>query len=465
MKMISADGTRVLERNDPEMHALLLEALKNATEVNVVSTGSRYSLIVRVSLRAGLFRDDLIGEVGQLMSGYERWLPTTGNPIRDVILKFILVSSPMTRYTYDKVDDKSTMLAINVDNEYKQQCIAFDATNHHVPLCPDVIALIKFPTREKFDEIFFSPNQIYSMCPVFTQLHTYFGMPFKPQVAMIVMESIPATYVSLKQLLFEKREISLGLIAQICAMCVVLFHMCRMVALDANWSNWLVDRTVDRTKAIQLRVKLIDYGMCLNPFDDVVINEIVNTYFETHPTEVEAYLKLMGANPDDSPSDVMNRAIKSVSVPIVPMESWIHKILVISMLIDGFFNMNNSVTKTTCQMKNVFNVVYDNACVSMSKMLQTLSLDLPTYLASQSQEKSQLVHAMLRNMASYMETYYKLRPRSGMEVMDHVGIDTGTDPVALARYGGKKRRKRNSSKRKRNKKKSSKSRKNKMHRK
>jgi hypothetical protein len=204
--------------------------------------------------------------------------------------------------------------------------------------------------------------------------------------------------------------------------------------------------------------------MCLNPFDDVVINEIVNIYFETHPTEVEAYLKLMGANPDDLPSDVMNRAIKSVSVPHAPMESWIHKILVISMLIDGFFNMNHS-TKTTCQMKNVFNVVYDNACASMSKMLQTLSLDLPTYLA-QSQEKAERIHAMLRNMASYMETYYHLRPRRGMEVMDvmdHVGIDT--DQVALGRYGGKKMRKRNSSKRKRNKKKSSKSRKNKMHRK
>ena len=459
MKMISADGSRVLERNHPEIHALLLSKLKTATEVNVVSTGSRYSLIVRVSIGAGLFRDDLIGEDGQLMHRDERWSPATGKPITELILKFILVSSDVTQYEYESdKPNKSTMLQMGVINEYKQQRIAFDETNRHVPLCPDVVALISFPTREKFDEIFLKP-QIYSTCPVITQLRTYFIMQFEPHVAMIVMESIPATYVPLKQL-FQNRKINFGLIAQICAMCVVLFHMCRMVALDANWSNWLVDMM----KPKPLRVKLIDYGMCLNPFDDVVINEIVNTYFETHPTEVEAYLKLMGANPDDSPSDVMNRAIKSVSVPIVPMESWIHKILVISMLIDGFFNMNHSTTKTTCQMKNVFNIVYDNACVSMSKMLQTLSLDLGTYLASQSQEKSKLMHEMLTNMEAYMTTYYGLRPRSGMDDAAAAPLmATGSSPL-----GGKKTsntRKRNSSKRKRNKKRLIKSRKNKMYRK
>lgn len=464
MKMISADGSRVLERNHPEIHALLLSELKTAEKVETVSTGSRYSLIVRVSIGAGLFRDDLIGEDDKLMHEDERWSPATGKPITELILKFILVSSTMTRYTYDKVDDKSTMLQMGVNNEYKQQRIAFDATNRHVPLCPDVVALISFPTREKFDEIFLK-NQIYSTCPVITQLRTYFSMEFKPHVAMIVMESIPATYVPLKQV-FQNRKIYFGLIAQICAMCVVLYDMCRMVALDANWSNWLVDMM----KPKPLRVKLIDYGMCLNPFDDVVINEIVNTYFDRHPTEVEAYLKLMGANPDDlpspSPSVVMNKAIKSVSVPSAPMESWIHKILVISMLIDGFFNMNHSTTKTTCQMKNVFNIVYDNACVSMSKMLQTLSLDLPTYLASQSQKRVQLMNEMLQNMASYMEIYYKLRPRTLSSHADDAAaplMATGSSPL-----GGKKTnntRKRNSSKRKRNKKRLIKSIKNKMHRK
>jgi hypothetical protein len=475
MKMISADGKRVLERNDPEIQKVILTELNTAENVEIVSTGSRYSLIVRVSLRAGLFRDDLVGEDDALMHGDERWLPTTGKPIKEVILKFILISSSMREYTYDKVNDKCTMLQPDVIQECMQQRDAFDATKHHVPVCPDFVAFIPFLSRMTFDEIFANIN--YKNCRVFQKLRTYFSLPFKPQVAMIVMESIPASYVPLKTLL-KGDGISHGLIEQICAMYVVLFHTCSMIALDAHWSNWLVDES----KPPPLGVKLIDFGMCLDRRNTDKIIETLNTYFERHPTEVEAYLKLMGATPGSLPCDVMIKAIQSVHVPIAPMESWIHKILVISMLIDGFFNMNHS-TKKTCQMKHAFNVVYNDACVSMSNILQTLRLDLPTYLALQ-QEKAPHIHAMLHNMASYMETYYSLRPRTGvhdagMDVGAGMHEDAGVDAMgALPSYGdrvldntldehfgGKKMKKRNSSKRKRNKKKSSKSRKNKMHRK
>jgi hypothetical protein len=487
MKIISADGTRVLARNDPEIRALLLSELKTAEKVEIVSTGSAYSLIVRVSLRDGLFRDDLVGEDDALMHGDERWLPTTGKPIREVILKFMLVSDPTSLYEYDSdKHHKGTMLQPDVVNEYKQQLIAFDATKHHAPLCPDVIALIPFLTQSAFDETFFTKpikNKQYSTCRVFQKLRIYFSLPFKPHVAMIVMESIPATYVPLKKL-FKGGGISPDLIAQICAMYVVLFHMCKMVALDAHWSNWLVDMMKE---IIQLRVKLIDYGLSLDTLNTDEISKIVNTYFETHPTELPAYLRLMGAKPSDSPSEVMTKAIKSVSVPIAPMESWIHKILVISMLIDGFFTVNHSpkqnpskpipekLLKTTCQMKTVFNVVYDNACVSMSNILRTLSLDLPTYLALQSQEKSQRIHAMLRNMASYMEIYYALRPRSGMdedeEGMDEGGMDAMIDQAtgSLRRGGNKTNNTRKPMKqrkqRKQNKQRNTNTKKSKMHRK
>lgn len=475
--MISADGSRVLHRDDPEIHTVILSNLKNAEKVEIVSTGSRYSLIVRVSLVAGLFRDDLIGEDGKLMRG-ERWLPTTGKLIRELILKFILVSSTMKEYTYDTVNDKCTMLQPDVINECVQQRDAFDATNQHVPLCPDFVAFIPFLTREAFDNIFNTPkNKHYADCRVFSKLRTYFSIAFKPQVAMIVMESIPASYVPLKQIYKLPDAINPALIQQVCAMYVVLFHMCKMVALDAHWSNWLVDAS----KPPPLGVKLIDFGMCLSTFDTNKIKEIVRTYFERHSTELPAYLRLMGASPGDSPDEVMVKAIMSVRVLDGRMEPWIHKILVISMLIDGFFNMNHS-TKKTCQMKHAFNVVYNDACKTMSNILETLSLDLQTYLASQSEDKSQHVSAMLRNMAAYMTTYYGLGPRTwdlhaddapapapAPESMDQgAALSSYSVRVLHDSHGGKKTnntRKRNSTKRKRNKKNSSKSRKNKMHRK
>jgi hypothetical protein len=452
MKMISQDGQRVFVREQhEEQTSLLLEALKSVEKVEIVSTGSAFSLIVRATFneRLNLFRDDLIGEDDALMVGDARRLPNTGKPIREIILKFILVSSAMTQYTYDNVNDKCSMLQMDVNNEYTQQQLAFDATNVHIPLCPDVVANVLFPTREKFDEIFTMPkNQQYVKCRVFQKLRNYFSLQFKPQVAMIAMESIPATYDTLKGL--KKRGISLESIEQIeqvCAMYVVLFYTCKLIALDAHLSNWLVDIR----KPEPLRFKLIDFGMCISVTNEKLINTIVSNYFKKYSDQLPAYLRLMGANAGDSPSDVMIRAIQSVHVINFPIISWIHKTLVISMLIDGFYNVYHSSRKTTCQMSKVLNLVYDNACVSMTNILQTLSLDLPTYLRSQSSENAARMIQKLNNMSSYMERYYMLRARNlhdfdaepiaTPDMSDVLDASDASDAMPLPRYGGKKTRK------------------------
>lgn len=434
MKMISQDE-RVLVRgqDDVEMVSFFIERLKNAEKVEIVSTGSTYSLIVRVKLSAGesvLFRDDLIGEDDVLMERDKRMLSNTGKPIRDVVLKFILVSSNMTQYTYDTPNDKCTMTQSDVNHEYTQQQLAFDATNMRIPLCPDVIANVVFPTREKFEEIFTIPkNQQYVKCRVFQKLRTYFSLQFNPQVAMIAMESIPKTYVTLRTF-----GISLELTAQVCAMYVVLFHMCKLIALDAHLSNWLVDTT----KPEQLRFKLIDFGMCISVVNHEMISKIVVDYFKTRPKQLPAYLRLMGAKDEESPSVVMIRALLSVHVPDSPFISWIHRILVISMLVDGFFNVARSSTKITCQMSKVFNLIYNNACVSMENMLQTMSLDLSTYLHSQPEKNAERTDKMLNNMASYMKRYYDLQLRN-LDYDDTVASGVPEpDMGMLSRYGGKK---------------------------
>lgn len=436
MKMISQDGQHVFVREQhKEQTSLLLEALKSVEKVEIVSTVSGFSLIVRVTFneRLNLFRDDLIGEDDALMVGDARRLPNTGKPIREIILKFILVSSEMTQYTYDNVNDKCTMTQSDVNHEYTQQQLAFDATNMRIPLCPDVIANVVFPTREKFKEIFtIHKNQQYVKCRVFQKLRTYFSLPFKPQVAMIAMESIPKTYVTLRTF-----GISLELTAQVCAIYVVLFNICKLIALDAHLSNWLVDMS----KPEPLRFKLIDFGMCISVINHERISKIVFDYFETRPMQLPAYLRLMGAKDGESPSDVMNRALLSVHVPDSPLISWIHRILVISMLVDGFFNVARSSTKITCQMSKVFNLIYDNACVSMENMLQTMSLDLSTYLHSQPEENAERTIKMLNNMSSYMEKYYALQARN-LHYDDTVAPEPDMGMLGmLSRYGGKKTRK------------------------
>ena len=99
-------------------------------------------------------------------------------------------------------------------------------------------------------------------------------------------------------------------------------------------------------------------------------------------------------------------------------------------------------------MSKVFNLIYNNACVSMEHMLQTMNLDLTTYLRSQPAENAELTVRLLNNMSSYMERYYMLRPRN-LHHSDDVSDAAEDMPAVLSRYGGMKLKSNKSSKTKR----------------
>ena len=200
MKAISLDGTRVLERNDPEIREIILSKLKSAEKVDIVSTGSLYSLIVRVKFMPdkpsgflGFFsspkptrlRDEIIDEHGRLMQNDERWLPTTGKPIREIILKCVVVHPEPRKYTYGFLDDKNMMTIQHVQSEYMVQNTAFDKTKSMFPICPDAISLLNFTDMASFDETFSNP--IYRDCAVFQKLREYYSSIPGATVAMIVI--------------------------------------------------------------------------------------------------------------------------------------------------------------------------------------------------------------------------------------------------------------------------------------
>jgi hypothetical protein len=106
------------------------------------------------------------------------------------------------------------------------------------------------------------------------------------------------------------------------------------------------------------------------------------------------------------------------------------------MLIDAFANSNPH--KNTCKMSNVFNMVYDEACDSMNKMLHTLSLELPAYLEAHPENAARITK-ILSDTVSYMERYYALRARN-LHYDDRVALP-GPNMGMLSRYGGKKKRK------------------------
>jgi hypothetical protein len=442
MKAISLDGTRVLERNDPEIREIVLSKLKTAEKVDIVSTGSLYSLIVRVkfmpdkpsgflwffsSPEPTRLRDEIVDEHGRLMQNDERWLPTTGKPIREIILKCVVVHPEPRKYTYGFLDDKNMMTIQHVQSEYMVQNTAFDKTKSMFPICPDAISLLNFTDMASFDETFSNP--IYRDCAVFQKLREYYSSIPGATVAMIVMESMPASYKSLSH---RVMALDPHLIPQVCAIFTVLFYVCKFITVDAHLSNWFYDEKQPKP----LKVKLIDFGMSLSVYDKDALAQVVDKYFELHPDDLQQYLKLMGASAGESPSAVMHKAVMSVSIPELPLNAWVHKTLVISMLIDAFANSNPH--KNTCKMSNVFNMVYDEACDSMNKMLHTLSLELPAYLEAHPENAARITK-ILSDTVSYMERYYALRARN-LHYDDRVALP-GPNMGMLSRYGGKKKRK------------------------
>lgn len=452
MKAISLDGTRVLERNDPEIREIILSKLKSAEKVDIVSTSSLYSLIVRVKFTPdkpsgflGFFsspeptrlRDEIVDEHGRLMQNDERWLPTTGKPIREIILKCVVVHPEPRRYRYGSLrhpqfavpNDKNMMTIQHVQSEYMVQNTAFDKTKRMFPICPDAISLLNFTDMASFDDTFSNP--IYGDCLVFQQLREYYSSIPGATVAMIVMESVPASYVSLSH---RVMALDPHLIPQVCAIFTVLFYVCKFITVDAHLSNWFYDEKQPEP----LKVKLIDFGMSLSVYDKDALAQVVDKYFELHPDDLQQYLKLMGANAGESPSAVMHKAVMSISIPELPLNAWVHKTLVISMLIDAFSNSNPH--KNTCKMSNVFNMVYDEACDSMNKMLQTLSLELPAYLEAHPENAARLTK-ILSDTVSYMERYYALQAIN-LHYDDAVASGVPEpDMGMLSRYGGKKTRK------------------------
>jgi len=448
MKVISPDGTHVLARNADAIVEFLLSALKTARRVEIVSTGSANSLVVRVEFRDDhvALRDDAVDEHGALMRGDERWAPTTGKRIREVILKCVVVSpepvvppEPVVlpeplKYTYARANDKNATTVKHLISEYEIQHRVFDATKYRFPICPDVISLLDFPDRASFDSIFFDKaNPIYSKCSVFNKLRQYFTLPERPTIAMIVMESVPHSYKPLND---EALRMYPSLVSQVCAMNVILFHTCKFIALDAKLDNWLYD--VAQPEPLQVR--FIDFGLSLDITREPIRSKKIDKFFAMYPAELPAYLRLMGASAGATPSEVMQRAIISVTVPSEPLTEWVHKIQVICMIIDGIFNMLDSKVKKTCQMSHVFNRVYNDACVTMTRTLSTMSLDLNEQL-----KKDPGCHALLNQIAEYLvrNGYLNSAPRLAAEPEPQVESDETAaledeDMVMpLQRHGGR----------------------------
>ena len=446
-----------------------------AVGIDVVSVDSLTGFILRITLPADAtpFRSDVFNERGELMNADEYQLPSTGQTVTQHILKCCIVQpqtepkiSPFASGRY-----KATCTLSEIREEYTNQSEIYDATLAYggMPICPDIYALMIFNLTE-FRETFFtetlSPTHVSTLPPIQTNVFrendvfryllrqleaplpptTKSGAPFERSVGIILMESLPPSYIPLKELkkqlstvtfiggvmmssTLQKKLLFIAMTERALAMCVILFYRTGYIPLDSHLGNWMYDIT---QMIEQFKLRAIDFGRVVsckltknmdNIQNDVrqyirsyknisQKNAIISGFSQllgitsprlttaqecgTKVGEVITALKklirrnLNGSilwNPTGARIPVTTKdATSSSPAKTMDVDSCmilIHKIVFIIAIVDSCYNTLTYANHHFCQLHEIFSILFIKKCNNITNMVHgNVCLDLVTYLNS-----------------------------------------------------------------------------------
>lgn len=275
----------------------------NTISVEILSVDSLTGFILRITLPANAtpFRSDILNEADELMTAEEHKDPATGKFVTEHILKCCIIQPEkepsISEYTPGR--RKGTCKREEFINEYKAQSIVYRTTMAYggMPVCPDVYACLEFDLLE-FREVFFpdslSPGHIglpsigtgvFKDNRVFQYLLRELesspppvigGPPYQRRVGIIVMESLPSSYVPLMRLyntlpppsvsrsiytsnpvLGIRKQLFDQITERALVICVIMFYRSGFIPLDAHMENWMYDTS---QRFDQFKIRAIDFG-------------------------------------------------------------------------------------------------------------------------------------------------------------------------------------------------------------
>ena len=270
----------VMEREIKNIQGLQT-ILSNTTNIEIVSTGSLNSFVIRLHLEPSnvLFRSDTLDTKKSLFSRQHKSLShtqvendTDGLPIHEIIMKICFISSSRHNINLDCFNgrDKALITINELVNEYNTQRYLYSSmmSISGNPFCPDAFGLLTIdPPNPK------TPVNIFRMVPniqsilqsnaellaVNDYLNKYVDMGL--QLGIILMESIPSSYrpiynYSLKDEPQYNAETYKKLCEGIAAINILSIYRGKLFHLDAHPGNWLCNPTVP----IVQQIKEIDFG-------------------------------------------------------------------------------------------------------------------------------------------------------------------------------------------------------------
>lgn len=452
-----------------------IRIFSNTVHVQTVSVDSLTGFILRITLPidATPFKSDIFDERGHLMNADEYRLPNTGRPVTQHILKCCIIQPRkeprIASFTSGR--NKGTATKQELIQEYNDQSNIYNGSMAYggMPVCPDVYAVMELNIRQ-FREIFFPDTipslagSIRSLPPIRTNLfkeNNVFryllaqleaplpvrnGKPedFERKVGIILMESLPPSYESLKSLYssfssaLSKGMISRPIFAQqkilfdemtyrALAICIVVFYRIGYIPLDAHLGNWMYDKM---QLIEQFKLRAIDFGRVL-PYmgTDAIkyIQKYVRSYIRlyTNPYEKSAIVTglatLLGIDPTTMTTAEMSGTVvgeifkdftelirrnqngsilwnpmgatftvvtqpSGLGFPEQTMEVdscmiLIHKIIFLVALIDGCYNSSTYRDHHFCQLRDLFSSLFVGKCNNLRSMINhRVHIDFVAYL-------------------------------------------------------------------------------------
>ena len=274
----------VMEREIKNIQGLQT-ILSNTTNIEIVSTGSLNSFVIRLHLEPSnvLFRSDTIDTKKSLLSRQHKSLShtqveneTDGLPIHEIIMKICIIGGEVILDPFDG-KDKCSLTINEFANEYNTQRYLYSSmmSVSGNPFCPDAFGIVLFNppvvTNPPTDINIFTkvPNiqtmlgTISNLNQINNYLNKYARLGFN--IGVILMESIPSSYrtiyhYSLVDQQDYNRETYKKLCEGVASINILSFYRGMLLNLDAHPGNWLCD-----PKASLIRqIKEIDFGRAVS---------------------------------------------------------------------------------------------------------------------------------------------------------------------------------------------------------
>jgi len=415
-----------------------LDIFKHIISINVVSYQSLQGLILRVTIPREItpFRSDVFDENGELLTSDNYMNAATGQKVTELILKCCVIEDETQELEQILGKKKYTTKLKNFTDEFHAQAYIYTSTMAYggSPVCPDVSALFTF-TYDEFKRVFFDePDNM----PKIVKNNMLFKYLFRQgkSVGIIVMESLPNIYENLGKLYIESNTApkNVELLSKVIefteyvfAIQVIIVYRSGIIPLDAHLNNWMyiTEQNWKKIPAIMqmnlnlFRVKAIDFGQVLFIKGVNNLNKIktlTQQFFErfTHSRidKLRQFAIIMNVDPSlittaEQAGDVMKDKIENLNFFInenkngnilfsksidSEIPEWdqginlIHRIIVLSGLIESFHstlqNLNKGVREIRFQMSKMYEKAFNVNFNSPITIIENVNIDLNVYASS-----------------------------------------------------------------------------------